>query len=56
MTIRELILKLNEFDQDLSVTLDTCEGVEFLDIDQVYENKKGVVLYASIMNVNQTQA
>lgn len=53
MTIKELILKLKNFDQDLNVTLDTCEGVDFLDIDQVYEDEPGAVLYGSIFNVGQ---
>lgn len=55
MKIKELIVKLKKYDQELNVTLDTCEGADFLDIDQVYNDEFGVVLYGSIMNLNQSR-
>lgn len=56
MTIKELVQKLSEYDQNLNVSLDTSGGVEFLEIDQVYKNQNGLVLYGSIFSVDQTSS
>lgn len=37
MTIKELIEELKKYDQGLTITLDTCEGIKILDISQIYD-------------------
>ncbi len=55
MLVKELITLLSKENPNSTVTLDTCEGVELLDVDDVYTDQKGVILYGSIMNLSQSR-
>ena len=55
MLVKELISLLKTFPQNKTVTLDTFEGISLLDISQVTEDKKGIVLYGSVMELGQSR-
>ncbi len=55
MLVKELISRLQNENPDSLVSLDTHEGEGMLDIDDIYTDTKGVILYGSIMNVSQNR-
>ena len=55
MLVKDLISLLSKQNPESTVTLDTFEGISLLDIDDVYTDESGVILYGSVMNMTQSR-